>query len=178
MSQKKTPKKRLILDLSRLKKDVNYEKIKFEDCKTALDYFEEGFYCIKFDLKSGNHHIDIYEEYQTYLGFQWDNKYHCFTVLPFGLSSAPFIFIKCLRHLVRFLRKSGIMIVFCLDDGLAFASTESQCMLDSNFIQRTLSETGQVVNIDISQFIPTQIIEWLDLTWNSNSFSFQFRRDE
>lgn len=36
-------KKRLILDLSRLNKYVNYEKIKLEDWKTALDYFEEGF---------------------------------------------------------------------------------------------------------------------------------------
>lgn len=164
-------KKRLILDLSRLNKYVKYEKIKFEDWKTALDYFEKGFYCIKFDLKSGYHHIDIAEEYQNYLGFQWDNKYYCFTVLPFGLSSAPFIFTKCLRPLVKFLRKSGIMIVLYLDDGLAFASTESQCILDSNFIQKTLSETGLVVNIDKSKFIPTQIIEWLGLTWNSNSFS-------
>lgn len=98
-------KKRLILDLSRLNKYVKYEKIKFEDWKTALDYFEKGFYCIKFDLKSGYHHIDIAEEYQNYLGFQWDNKYYCFTVLPFGLSSAPFIFTKCLRPLVKFLRK-------------------------------------------------------------------------
>lgn len=36
---------------------------KFEDWKTAMDYFEE------FYLKSGYHHIDISENFQKYLGF-------------------------------------------------------------------------------------------------------------
>ncbi|XP_062610476.1 uncharacterized protein LOC134272244 [Saccostrea cucullata] len=63
------------------------------------------------------------------------------------------------------------MIVLYLDDGLAFASTEDQCLLDSQFIQKTLSEVGLVVNVEKSHFIPTQVIEWLGLTWNSNLFS-------
>ena len=82
-------KKRLILDLSRLNKYVKYEKIKFEDWNTAMNYFEKDCYCIKFYLKSGYHHIDISEEYQTYLGFSWNQKFYRNTVLPFRLSSAP-----------------------------------------------------------------------------------------
>lgn len=118
-------KKRLIFDFSRLNKYVKYEKIKFEDWKMVLDYFEKGFYCIKFDLKLGYYYIDIVEEYQNYLGFQWDNKYYCFIVLLFGFLLVLFIFIKCLRFLVKFLRKSGIMIVLYLDDGLVFVLIES-----------------------------------------------------
>ena len=57
-------------------------KKKFENWKTAMDYFEKDCYCIKFDLKSGYHHIDISEEYQTYLGFSWNDneKYNCYTM--------------------------------------------------------------------------------------------------
>lgn len=102
-------KKSLILNLSRLNKYVKYEKIKFENWMTALDYFEKSFYCINFDLKSGYHLINIAEEYQTYLGFQLDDTYYCFTVLSFSLSSAQSIFTKSLLPLV-ILSKNGIMI--------------------------------------------------------------------
>jgi len=33
--------------------------------------FEEQDYLMKFDLKSGYHHLDIFREHQTYLGFSW-----------------------------------------------------------------------------------------------------------
>lgn len=55
-------KKRLILDLSMLNGFLKKEKIKFEDHKLALQYFEKNCFCIKFDLKSGYHHIDICKE--------------------------------------------------------------------------------------------------------------------
>ena len=48
-----------------------------------------------FDLKSGYYHVEIFEGYQTDLGFSWKHfisnlaKFYVFTVLPFGLSSAP-----------------------------------------------------------------------------------------
>ena len=164
-------KKRLILDLSRLNKYVKYDRIKLEDWKMALDYFEQGCFCIKFDLKSGYHHIDIAKNFQKFLGFQWNNKYYCYTVLPFGLSSAPFIFTKSPRPVVKFLRKNGIKIVLYLDDGLVFAPTKNQCNLDSTIIQKTLSETGLLVNFEKSEFTPTQVIEWLGITWNARLFS-------
>ena len=63
----------------------------------------------KFDLKSGNHHIDILLEHQAFLGFSWIvngvlRKFFLFlaTVLPLGLSSAPYIFSAVVRVLVRF----------------------------------------------------------------------------
>ena len=62
-------------------------------------------YLFKFDLKNGYYHIDIFEPHQKFLGFSWvfkDNiKYFVFTVLPFGLTRAPFIFTKVVRPLVR-----------------------------------------------------------------------------
>lgn len=57
----------------------------YEDFRTALDYFEEDAFLFTFDLKSGYHHIDIHVEHQSYLGFQWEDQFYVFTVLPFGL---------------------------------------------------------------------------------------------
>lgn len=116
-------KKRLILDLSVLNKFVRRDKVKFEDWKIALQYFQKGFHMFKFDLKSGYHHIDICSAQQTFLGFSWNNLFYVFTVLPFGLSSAPYIFTKCLRPMVRYWRQSGVNIVLYLDDGLGLAES-------------------------------------------------------
>lgn len=86
-------KKRLILDLRHVNKHIWKEKFKFEDIRTAYDHF-----MFKFDLKSGYHHIDILQEDQTFLGFSWlvngVRTLFVFTVLPFGLSSAPYILLR------------------------------------------------------------------------------------
>lgn len=84
--------KRLILDLSMLYGFLKKEKIKFEDHKLTLQYFEKNCFCIKFDLKSGYHHIDICKECQTFLGFEWKGEYYCFTVLWF-VYSQPRIYL-------------------------------------------------------------------------------------
>ncbi|CAC5366298.1 unnamed protein product [Mytilus coruscus] len=94
-------KKRLILDLNELNVFIKKEKITFEDWKVALNYFTKDCYQFKFDLKSGYFHYDACTKQHTYLGFCWNNKFYCFTVLAFGLSSAPYLFTKCLRPIVN-----------------------------------------------------------------------------
>jgi len=87
-------KKRLILDLRHVNTFFSKMRIKYEDWKIAMSYFSLGAYMFCFDLRSGYHHIEIFEGNQTYLGFSWRHastnftKFYVFTVSPFGLSSA------------------------------------------------------------------------------------------
>ena len=141
-------KKRLILDLRIPNKSIWKERIKFEDWKTALDYFEKGSFLYKFDLRSGYFHIDISSEFQTFLGFQFEEKFYTYTVLPFGLSSAPYIFTKCLRSMIKFWRKNCIKIVVFLDDGLGMNSELSKTIKDSNFVKQSLLKAGFVINME------------------------------
>ena len=58
-----------------------------------------------FDLKSGYHHVDIFPDHRKFLAFSWHFGTNCvryfqFTVMPFGLSSAPFIFAKLILLMV------------------------------------------------------------------------------
>ena len=75
--------------------DLYKDKIKLDDWKGSEKLF-------KFDLKNVCHHIDISNFHPTYLGFSWNisgsTKYFVFNVLPFGLSSALFVFRKVLPH--------------------------------------------------------------------------------
>ncbi len=45
------------------------------------------------DISSAHiHHVDMAQDAFPYLGFECDGRCYCFEVLPFGLSSAPWLF--------------------------------------------------------------------------------------
>ena len=81
------------------------QKFKCEDLSVALKVMSKGYYLFKFDLKSGYPHVKIFPDFRKYLAFAWDFgdrvlKYFQFAVLPFGLSSAPYLFTKLLKPVV------------------------------------------------------------------------------
>ena len=54
---------------------------------------------------------------QTYLGFYFEGKFYCFAVMAFGISSAPFLFSKCLKTMIKYWRENAIRVVMFLDGG-------------------------------------------------------------
>ena len=87
-------------------------------------------------IKQSYHHIDIYKPYQKFPGFSWEvgekTCYFVFTVLPFELTSVPFIFTKVMRCLVKHLRINPIRIACFLDDSLGIASLYKMTLFYSN----------------------------------------------
>ena len=153
--------KRLILDL--IYGTSITTKFKFEDWRVGLDYFEKGSYFTAFDLKSGYHHLDIFPEHQPFLGFSWvmpdgEPSFFMFTVLPFGLSSAPYIFTKLLRPLVKHWRSQGMRAVVYLDDGFDIESTESLSQFHSNIRRSDLAAAGFIANDDKSVWVPAKLL--------------------
>ena len=137
-------KKRLILDLRQVNFFVKKSKIKFEDAKSFLDCLVASpcTWACSFDIKSGYHHIEIFESDQQFLGFSWVfdgvTKYFKFTVLPFGLSVGPYIFSKVMRPLVKYWRSKAIRIVVYLDDGISAATNFSKCQGNSLLVRSDL----------------------------------------
>ena len=169
-------KKRLILDLRHVNQSIWKQKFKCEDWRVLLSYVNKGDFLFSFDLKSGYHHFDIFPDHQTFLGFSWvfsgTVKYFCFTVLPFGLSSAPYIFTKCLRPLVKFWRFNGIKIVVFLDDGCGMGESLQTAKGHSLFVQTSLRNAGFVANFTKSLWEPTQLFE----LGSCFRFDFYFRQ--
>ena len=100
----------------------------------------------KFDLSSGYFHLDICPQQQTFLGFRWNNRFYCFTVLVFGICTGPYIFTKCLRPMVKYWRENGIDVVLYLDDGFGMCTDKSKCIEDSNFVKKSLEDAGFLIN--------------------------------
>jgi len=96
-------KRSLVLNLRYLNQFLHVVSFKYEDLRIAALMFDHAEYLFKFDLKSGYHHVDIWPEHYKFLGFRWDVDsvcYYVFKVLPFGLSSACYLFTMLMRPLL------------------------------------------------------------------------------
>ena len=166
-------KKRLILDLRYVNKFLRKVHVKYEDWKTAMSYFSRGAYKFSFHLKSGYHHVQIFEGHQTYFGFSWKHsnsnqvKFYVFTVLLFGLSSAPHVFTKVLKPLEKHWRQQGICVAVFLDEGWGIQNDSQVCSIVADAVRTDLFKAGFVTNEDKSVWIPCQRLDWLGITWDS-----------
>eukprot|EP00731_Ephydatia_muelleri_P022428 Em0015g11a len=111
-------KKRLVVNLRHVNQYLLKRKFKYEDLRIAMMLFSQGELMFSFDLKSGYHHVDIARHHRKYLGFEWERQFYVFTVLPFALASAPYVFTKLLRPLVKLWRSRGLKCLMYLDDGI------------------------------------------------------------
>ena len=166
MAIQSSGKLRLILDLSNLNQLIVKKPVKYEDLRTVLQLFFPGTFVFSFDLMSAYHHIDICEEHTKFLSFKWPSvngvmHFYEFKVLPFGLCSAPYIFTKVMRQLVKFWRGKGYLILLYLDDGLAGAPTFDRAQTLSGAVCQDLACSGFTINYEKSVLVPTQRITFL-----------------
>ena len=137
------------------------QRFKYEDLRVTMLLLEKNDYMFSFDLKSGYHHVDIAQEHWKYLGFTWKGHYYVFTVLPFGLSSACYIFTKLVRPMVGYWRAKGLRIIVYLDDGLCAVAGEDKALEASALVKSTLENAGFMANVEKSVWTPTQRLHWL-----------------
>lgn len=159
-------KQRLVIDLRYINQYLNQYKFKYEGLNVVASLFHQGDYMFTFDLKSGYHHVDINVDSWPYLGFSWQNlgerrRYFMFRVLPFGLSTACYVFTKLLRPLVKYWRSKGKRIVIYIDDGICASSTLQEAESDSAMVASDLDDAGFVLNVPKSKLSPHQVGDWL-----------------
>ena len=172
VSKQKSGKKRLILDLRHVNRHIYKNKFKCEDVSIAKEVLKPGDFMFSFDLKSGYHHIDIFPEHKKFLAFAWkftdsSVRYFMFSVLPFGLSSAPYIFTKLLKPLIKKWRGEGKSIILFLDDGLGSAQPFARAKICSLQIHADLLKFGLLPNEGKCFWEPCQRIIWLGTVFNT-----------
>ena len=123
-------------------------------------------FVFSFDLRSAYHLTDICDKHRKFLSFKWTSshgvtKFHEFKVLPFGMCSAPYVFTKVLRQLVKYWRGCGHLTLMYLNDGLgrdmSFESTKSL----SDTVCNDIVLSSFTPNNDKSVWQPTQKLAFL-----------------
>lgn len=167
-------KKRLILDLRHVNKYIFKNKFRCEDISVAKEILNPGDFMFTFDLKSGYHHVEIFEDHRKYLSFSWkfsngSVRYFQFCVLPFGLSSAPYLFTKLLKPLVKKWRSEGFTIVVYLDDGLGAARSYILAKAVSLQMHADLLKFGFLPNESKCHWDPVLSITWLGVVFDTSA---------
>ena len=157
-------KPRLVLDLRYVNQFLPDHKFKYEGLSLVPSLFQCGDFFSAFDLKSGYHHVDIHKDFWPYLGFCWgrdhSKKWFTFRVLPFGLSTACYVFTK-LIPLVKRWRSMGLRCIVYIDDGICASGSRQQCTADTQQIVDDLALAGFVLNRKKSCLEPQLEGVWL-----------------
>ena len=83
---------RMILDLTKFNKLVEYNHFKMFNLNTALDLLTPNCFMASVDLTDAYYEVSIAAEHRRFLRFKWEDKHFEYQVLPNGLSPGPSLF--------------------------------------------------------------------------------------
>lgn len=150
---------------------------RYENMREVIALLQFGWYMFTIDLESGYHHAMVDPRFFPYLGFNFDGIFYEYTVLPFGLSHAPYAFTKIMRQVVKFLRGLGITVVSYVDDWFFAASTYQAAVNLRNFIVDLFRHLHLFIN-QKSSLEPSQRVEFLGFIIDSTTMMFEVPADK
>ena len=129
--------------------------------------FRENFCFFTFDIESGYHQLDIISNFWKFLGFSWSFdgivRYFVIRVLPFGLSSACYLFTKMFKPFVTCWRSFGIFAIWYIDDGIFACRSLLDAQCASKLVRSDLQLSGWKANEKKPSWEPRQLGKWLGI---------------
>jgi hypothetical protein len=115
---------RLCIDFKQLDKVTIKNKYPLSRIDGLFNQLKDARIFSKIDLRSGYHQVRIIDEYINKTSFRTRYGHYKFTMVPFGLSNAPVVFM-CLTNGVFQEYLENIFIVF-LDDILVYSKSKEE----------------------------------------------------
>ena len=141
------PKKfRVIHDLSLLNKHIVKYKFKMDSASSVRAGLKQGMHFYSIDIKSAYSHLLIHPSSRKYLRCWWKGKAYCFRALPFGLSSAPWIFSSVMAISAKFLHSHAVYSFFYLDDVMMFNYLLQKLIAEQPIVLLFFQMAGWVIN--------------------------------
>ncbi|XP_041374747.1 uncharacterized protein LOC121387640 [Gigantopelta aegis] len=120
-----------------------------------------GDWLASLDLKDAYLHVPMHADFHHYLRFVLQGRHYEWTVLPFGISIAPWLFTRITTPMSRFLHRRGISFYPYLDDCLMRCHSKTGLTAHVAFIMDFLKQLGWIINIEKSRLAPTQSLQFI-----------------
>ena len=169
---------RLILNLKALNLYTEHQHFKMEDIHCVKDLLNRGDYMCKLDLKDAYLSVPIAQCHRKYLKFAWQGTVYQYNVLPFGLATAPRAFTKLMKPALAHLRSKGVRLIAYLDDLLIIGKDKREAEEAYQNAKSLMESLGFVINLEKSQAIGTQKMEFLGFIIDSVSMTFRLPQDK
>lgn len=146
------------INLKRLNSFVAYEHFKMEAWHTVKETIWKRDYLAKTDLSGAYLTVPIHPSHRKYLQFEWKGDRWQFSCLPFGLSSAPRVFIKIVKPILSHFRGLGIRIVAYLRDLILVSDPTSlrenvESLIEQHYPKTNFSLRGLETGVDICRLL-------------------------
>lgn len=113
------------------------------------------------DLKDAYLHVPIHPDHHKYLRFIFQGRHYEWVALPFGISSAPWLFTRLTSPITGFLHRRGIRYFSYLDDSLVANPLADMLSRQLAFVRRLLEQLGWIVNLPKSELTPSQNLKFI-----------------
>ncbi|KAK3269709.1 hypothetical protein CYMTET_21853 [Cymbomonas tetramitiformis] len=164
MGPDKPPKKRLIWNGRYVNSFIVVQKFKYESLAIVRDLLFWQGSLWSFDLTSGYHHVELHQDFHTYVAFSWQERFYVLKALPFGLAPAPYFFTKITNELAARWRRQGAGLVHYLDDFLFIQRPSGRPFAEEQAaVLRDVEDSGFLVNQEKSVLGFQQLIEFLGI---------------
>ena len=154
---------RPVIDLSALNRYLKIPSFRMETHMSILAALEGSRYAASVDLQDAYLHVPMHPRARPYLRFVHQQQVWQFKALPFGLSTAPFVFTWMLRPFLRLLRARGIRIHAYLDDWVIHHPVQTTLESHVQQVLRWAAHLGLIVNQAKSQLTPSQHFVYLGI---------------
>ena len=160
---------RPVIDLSQLNLHIQQTPFKMDTVRSVLLAIRRGDWFVSLDLKDAYFQIPVHADSRRFLRFVWEGVVYQFTVLCFGLCTAPQVFTRMMALVSGVMHGRGFRMLRYLDDWLVLASSlEGICKARDCLLElcRILSIT---INLPKSSLTPAQSIQYLGMSIDSVS---------
>jgi len=106
-----------------------------------------GNYTFSVDLQDAYFHVPVHPDSRKYLRFAFADKVYQFRALPFGLSTAPWVFTRVVSEVKLLAHLQGIQLYLYLDDWLVQIANFIQGVQQAQYLSNLCSELGLVLNL-------------------------------
>ena len=162
---------RPILDLRGLNKHLKKFNFKMLTNEALLRSVRSRDWFTTLDLKDAYFHVAIFPAHRKFLRFGFEGKVYQYTVLPFGMSLSPRVFVKCTQVALAPLRSKGIRIATFLDDWLLMADSKQQVEHHTRLVMAHLTALGFTINMEKSALVPTQRATFIGVELDSTTLT-------
>jgi len=95
-------KLRLIVNMKYVNIHLSKRVFKIEGLSDLTYMAEKGDRSVSYDVTSGYYHVSLHPDSRRFVESNWKGVYYQYNCLPFGLSTALWVFSKVIRELVMY----------------------------------------------------------------------------
>ena len=168
---------RPIIDLKALNNYLKVPRLKMESLQSIWAALLPQNYTISLDLQDAYFQVPIHRDSRKFLRFLFKGQAYQFRALPFGLSSAPWLFTQVMGEVKIIAHLRGIQLYLYLDDWLAQMPTFVVGVDQGRFLVDLCQDLGLILNFKKSELVPSQSFDFIGAHFNLR-LSLVFPKEE